>query len=140
MGIKTTIWFLLIFGLWTLFTNQETSDEPESKQQIFLASPHTTSHPLGPSSSEPEPGDPNHIRILEEQVHTSTYLPRSSNTRWYQTEPLLVTSYIEDYDPEWRDLDYQLEIGPPPESFCEFVRQYDWNIYFCEKMSKRYPG
>jgi len=37
--------------------------------------------------------------------------------------------YIEDEEPEWRQLDYQMEVGQLPESFCSFIRQYDWNIY-----------
>ncbi len=43
--------------------------------------------------------------------------------------PLYATSFIEDEDPEWRDLDYSVEIGEPPASLCEFVRQYDWKMY-----------
>lgn len=43
--------------------------------------------------------------------------------------PLYAAAFIEDDDPEWRDLDYSVDIGEPPESFCEFVRQYDWKMY-----------
>ena len=34
----------------------------------------------------------------------------------------------EDDDPEWRNLDYSIEVGDPPTTLWEFVRQYDWNI------------
>lgn len=37
--------------------------------------------------------------------------------------------YIEDEGPEWRSLDYLLEVGQPPSTFCEFFQQYDWNFY-----------
>lgn len=37
--------------------------------------------------------------------------------------------FIEDEGPEWRELDYLLEVGEPPATFCEFFQQYDWNFY-----------
>lgn len=37
--------------------------------------------------------------------------------------------FIEDEGPEWRELDYILEVGEPPTTFCEFFQQYDWNFY-----------
>ena len=42
---------------------------------------------------------------------------------------LCCTSFIEDQDPEWRDLDYGTDIGPPPESFCQFMLQYDFKVF-----------
>jgi len=42
--------------------------------------------------------------------------------------PLYATAFIEDDDPEWRNLDYSIEVGDPPTTLWEFVRQYDWNI------------
>jgi len=39
------------------------------------------------------------------------------------------TRFIEDEGPEWRQLDYMLEVGEPPTTFCEFFQQYDWNFY-----------
>ena len=35
----------------------------------------------------------------------------------------------EDDDPEWRGLDYSVEVGKPPVTLCEFVRQYDCTLY-----------
>ena len=42
---------------------------------------------------------------------------------------LCCTNFIEDQDPEWRDLDYGEDIGPPPDSFCQFIMQYDFKIF-----------
>ena len=42
---------------------------------------------------------------------------------------LCCTNFIEDQDPEWRDLDYGEDIGPPPDSFCQFVMQYGFKIF-----------
>ena len=39
--------------------------------------------------------------------------------------------FIEDHDPEWRELDYSVEIGTPPENLCEFIMQYDLRIFKC---------
>ena len=36
---------------------------------------------------------------------------------------------MEDQDPEWRDLDYGADIGPPPETFCQFVKEYDLHFF-----------
>ena len=47
--------------------------------------------------------------------------------------PLIVSHYIEDQDPEWRDLDYSIDVGEPPTDFFQFVRQYDWGVYYCDK-------
>jgi len=43
--------------------------------------------------------------------------------------PRAARRYIEDEEPEWRQLDYQMEVGQLPDSFCSFIRQYDWNMY-----------
>ena len=40
--------------------------------------------------------------------------------------PLYANAFIEDDDPEWRILDYSIEVGEPPSSLFEFVRQYDY--------------
>ena len=45
---------------------------------------------------------------------------------------LCCNRYIEDQDPEWRDLDYGADVGPPPETLCQFIRQYDWGIFKIE--------
>ena len=42
---------------------------------------------------------------------------------------LCCTNFIEDEDPEWRDLDYGEDVGPPPESFCQFIMQYDFRVF-----------
>ena len=39
-----------------------------------------------------------------------------------------MNAFTEDDDPEWRSLDYSVEVGEPPTTLCEFVRQYDWNL------------
>jgi len=43
--------------------------------------------------------------------------------------PAKSTRFVEDEGPEWRELDYILEVGEPPTTFCEFFQQYDWNFY-----------
>ena len=53
-------------------------------------------------------------------------------TVWDMPPPslsLCCNNFIEDQDPEWRDVDYGEDIGPPPESFCQFVMQYDFKIF-----------
>jgi len=45
--------------------------------------------------------------------------------------------YIEDEGPEWRQLDYYVEVGTPPTSFCLFFQQYDWNIYSGESLTSK---
>ena len=56
----------------------------------------------------------------------------SWETIWDVAPPsitLCCTNFIEDQDPEWRDLEYGADIGPPPESFCQFIMQYDFRIF-----------
>ena len=50
----------------------------------------------------------------------------------------MINSSAEDDDPEWRSLDYSVDVGQPPASLCEFVRQYDWTLYanFCSAQSE----
>ena len=43
--------------------------------------------------------------------------------------PFKSSKFIEDEGPEWRELDYIVEVGEPPATFCEFFQQYDWNVY-----------
>jgi len=45
--------------------------------------------------------------------------------------------YVEDEGPEWRELDYYIEVGTPPSSFCLFFQQYDWNIYTGETLTNK---
>jgi hypothetical protein len=53
--------------------------------------------------------------------------------------PLYVSFYIEDDDPEWRQLDYSLEVGEPPKTFAQFVRQYDLGVFrFDKDLNGRY--
>ena len=50
-----------------------------------------------------------------------------------------MNAFTEDDDPEWRSLDYSVEVGEPPASLCEFVRQYDYGtLYsnFCAPQSE----
>ena len=42
---------------------------------------------------------------------------------------LCCNNFMEDQDPEWRDLDYGADIGPPPETFCQFVKEYDLHFF-----------
>ena len=53
-------------------------------------------------------------------------------TVWDMAPPslaLVCTNFIEDQDPEWRGLDYSVDIGPPPESFNQFILQYDFKVF-----------
>lgn len=43
--------------------------------------------------------------------------------------------YVEDEEPEWRYLDYGVDVGPPPTSFCSFLRQYDLGMFCCDHMT-----
>jgi len=43
--------------------------------------------------------------------------------------------YVEDEEPEWRFLDYRLDVGPPPSSFCAFLRQYDCGVFCYDDLS-----
>lgn len=45
--------------------------------------------------------------------------------------------YVEDDGPEWRELDYLVEVGTPPPSFCLFYQQYDWNVYSGETLTEK---
>jgi len=49
----------------------------------------------------------------------------------------VVRRFIEDEEPEWRELDYQIEVGKPPTSFCSFIRQYDYNMFTGDGMTPR---
>merc|ERR1712029_1120083 len=43
--------------------------------------------------------------------------------------------YIEDEGPEWRELDFYVDVGTPPSTFCLFFQQYDWSIYSGESLT-----
>jgi len=45
--------------------------------------------------------------------------------------------FVEDDGPEWRQLDYTVQIGNPPPTFFLFFQQYDWNIYTGETLSHK---
>lgn len=45
--------------------------------------------------------------------------------------------FVEDDGPEWRELDYLVQIGTPPPTFFLFFQQYDWNIYTGETLSHK---
>ena len=49
---------------------------------------------------------------------------------------LCCNSFIEDQDPEWRELDYGADIGPPPETFCQFIKEYDLRMFNDQAASK----
>lgn len=66
------------------------------------------------SGSEPV-GEPEHLDWLAQHL------------------PLYASQYIEDHDPEWKDLDYSIEVGSPPTDFLQFIRQYDWSLYYCDR-------
>merc|ERR1712013_759498 len=78
---------------------------------------------------------------LEESLSpmtTTTLLPPVPDTTWL--EPSLPgmqesTRFVEDEEPEWRELDYLVEVGKPPSSFCSFIRQYDWNLFTMDGLS-----
>ena len=64
----------------------------------------------------------------------------SYETIWDVAPPsvtLCCTNFIEDQDPEWRDLDYGEDLGPPPDSFWQFMLQYDFKIFRREFRIKR---
>jgi len=43
--------------------------------------------------------------------------------------------YIEDDEPEWRSLDYTVDVCPPPQTFCSFLRQYDLGIFAWDSLT-----
>jgi len=43
--------------------------------------------------------------------------------------------YVEDEEPEWRSLDYRLDVGAPPTTFCGFLRQYDCGVFNCDRLT-----
>ena len=48
--------------------------------------------------------------------------------------------FIEDEGPEWRELDYHLDVGNPPSTFFLFFQQYDWSIYTGESLTNKVLG
>ena len=93
--------------------------------------------------------DRDHLYVPEHNPRTRVSYSKNSNGRirglnclgttmeswetiWDIAPPsvtLCCTNFIEDQDPEWRDLDYGEDIGPPPDSFCQFMMQYDFKIF-----------
>jgi len=45
--------------------------------------------------------------------------------------------YVEEDGPEWRELDYLVQVGSPPPTFFLFFQQYDWNIYSGETLTDK---
>ena len=43
---------------------------------------------------------------------------------------------MEEEDAEWRDLDYDVEVGAPPCSFTQFYLQYIWGVFDNKMMDK----
>ena len=43
---------------------------------------------------------------------------------------------MEEEDAEWRDLDYDVEVGAPPCSFTQFYLQYIWGVFDHKMMDK----
>ena len=89
-------------------------------------------------------------------VTTTSLLPPGPEDTWLDiTRPGMpvVRRFIEDEEPEWRELDYHirvltagrirvvvniifLQVGKPPASYCSFLRQYDWNMFTADGLSK----
>jgi len=40
-----------------------------------------------------------------------------------------VRRFVEDEEPEWRGLDYEIPVGKPPATFYSFIKQYDWHMF-----------
>ena len=72
----------------------------------------------------------------EDLVRESTIEPEFEGSEEWLL-PLLAKEYIEDHDIEWRNLDYNSDVGPPPTSFWLFICQYDCRI-FPDRMTERY--
>ena len=45
------------------------------------------------------------------------------------SQPPSSLRFIEDEDTEWRELDYDVEVGHPPSTFCEFYLQHDCGVF-----------
>ena len=45
------------------------------------------------------------------------------------THPPSSLKIIEEEEPEWRELDYDLEVGHPPDTFCQFYLQQGCGVY-----------
>jgi len=43
--------------------------------------------------------------------------------------------YIEDDEPEWRSLDYTVDVCAPPPTFCAFLRQHYLGIFYCDSLT-----
>ena len=82
--------------------------------------------------------NPNAIELVERHLDdvagnpsTDNQFRTGSNNKesiFHMAAPTLAMccgNYLEDEDPEWRDLDYGADVGPPPESFFQFISQYD---------------
>ena len=53
------------------------------------------------------------------------------------SQPPSSLRYIEEEDPEWRDLDYDLEVGHPPHTFCQFYLQHDCGVFTNSQMARQ---
>lgn len=86
-------------------------------------------------------GGVNFIKLEENlsPVTTTSLLPPGAEDTWLNfIKPGMpvVRRFIEDEEAEWRELDYQSEVGKPPESFCSFIRQYDWNLFTADGLTQ----
>jgi len=84
-----------------------------------------------------------HFIKLEEELSpvttTSSFCswPDEMADTFLSTEAPLARRFVEDEAREWRELDYTLEVGKPPDTFCSFIRQYDWNIFTLDGLSSK---
>ena len=84
---------------------------------------------------DPVPAYPSSTR----DAHIAAQRIVQDRTQYLQHSlPLVASEFIEDHDPEWRDLDYSSDVGSPPTNFCQFILQYDWNIYSTEGLTNMY--
>jgi len=92
--------------------------------EVFAISPVTTTSLLVPGPSM-ETGELDLVETsLIEMPSVTLGIPRPRR-------------FVEDDGPEWRELDYLVQIGNPPPTFFLFFQQYDWNIYTGETLSHK---
>ena len=114
---------LIMIVLCEVFMNTEEISRKSLK--IFSSSgPDTTTSLILPAEQEAVGMSNTQLeeRMIMETVEASLGLPRSRQ-------------YIEDEGPEWRELDFYVDVGTPPSTFCLFFQQYDWSIYSGESLT-----
>ena len=82
---------------------------------------------------DPVPAHPMSTR----SAHIAAQRILQDRTQYLQHNlPLMASEFIEDHDPEWRDLDYSVDVGALPTSLFHFILQFDWNIYGIEGLAR----